>query len=44
MRLEIRVLKLEIQSREVDRDSRVSYEVREESFYKVSGVFKNGLW
>lgn len=44
IRLEIGVLKLKIQSREVERDPGVSYEVREGRFYKVSRVFKNGLW
>lgn len=39
-RIKIQVLKIEIQSREVERDPGASYEVRGGSFYNVSGVFK----
>lgn len=39
-RIEIEVLKIEIQSKEVERDPGASYEFRGRSFYNVSGVFK----
>lgn len=40
--IKIEDLKIEIQSREVERAPGASYEVREGSFYNVSGVFKTG--
>lgn len=40
MRRETEVLKLEIQSREIERDPGTSYEIRGGRIYKVAGVFK----